>query len=184
MVSWKLWVRRLSGTRSMDWLYTFQCIYFVLSNSLLLTRKMSMYRNEMTVSAQLCVLSRSVKTKRDTYDIVLRLCHLQSQFHRPNTPLGNSSRRWIAFGGMFNHDYHLHRHRLLHDVPYHDQISSATIPLLQVYNFFLVLPVWSIFGHGLSFHINFLFHILLSLGIDFGIEFICTYMTSPTFFQQ
>ena len=56
----------------------------------------SLYRNEMTVSAQRCVLSRSVKTKRDTYDLVLRLCQLQSQFHGPNTFFGNSTRRWIT----------------------------------------------------------------------------------------
>ena len=45
---------------------------------------------------QCCVLSRSVKTKRDTYDLVLRLCQLQSQFHGPNTFFGNSTRRWIT----------------------------------------------------------------------------------------
>ena len=61
----------------------------------------SLYRNEMTVSTQCCVLSRSVKTKRDTYDLVLCLCHLQSQFHGPDTFLGNSSRRWIAVFSLY-----------------------------------------------------------------------------------
>ena len=63
----------------------------------------SLYRNEMTVSTQCCVLSRSVKTKRDTYDLVLRLCHLQSQLHRPNSFFGNSSRRWIALFSLRRH---------------------------------------------------------------------------------
>ena len=60
------------------------------------TKLPSPHHNIMTVSAQRCVLSRSVKAKRDAYDLVFRLCHLQSQFHGPDTFLGNSSRRWIA----------------------------------------------------------------------------------------